>query len=683
MLFHLGALTWLSLFAHYAKIQMDSIDFSTQDQDECSFQCNLNFFPHCATNGITYINECFFMKSRCLDPKIQLQKMPGIPCGLIGSMDATKYTGCERGCPPVEFPYCGTNGETYINNCALEIATCEDSNVQLAKLPGIPCGSELKFEYSDLYCDGLCSEHYIPYCGSDGVTYINYCEFRKARCRDVTLTVVGFPGLPCDSQIFDEKVALERTKKLECLKHNKCSRILFPICGTDGVTYRNPCEFRRARCKNPTLRRANILVPCGSSLSDDVSNIIENMPNGTSSNVIKNCWYKCTKAWEYPLCGSDGITYSSYCEMRNALCLDPDLRLVKIPGVKCSTAFQFTNPVEIDKCKDECPYGKTLSYMCGSNNQTYYSFCEFSNAICRDPELYLAKPMGFPCRDEDRNAELEALNKEYQTMDEIYFGITNFQNNMVKTHIDESRSYESKTYIVNNNRLSNVNKNNNILNEHNIHGINTNNYDSRSENESNNVNNKNRNNNITNILGYELNILNNGLLHSESDSCEFDCSHSPKMPHCGSNMLTYPSGCAFHRDQCRNSRLQLVAEPGIPCSEIQGFSITNEKFQECIRDCRHSQKIYHCLNTGETIFSYCEFLYLQCLIPGYKIIGHAGIPCDDIHDYKYHRQNEGDSNTSSNNWTSGDENEEFQRKLNKMLSEIPSYEYTGIKRLNY
>ncbi|KAK9173220.1 Kazal-type serine protease inhibitor domain protein [Cryptosporidium meleagridis] len=688
MLFHLGALTWLSLFAHYAKLQMDSIDFSgTSDQDECSIQCNLNFFPYCATNGVTYINECFYMRARCLDPKIQLQKMPGIPCGLLGSMDATKYTGCEKGCAPVEFPYCGTNGVTYINRCALDIATCEDANVQLARLPGLACGSETNFSISSSECEGLCSEHYIPYCGSDGKTYINYCEFRKSRCRNPTLSIVGFPGLPCESQIYDEKVIIQQTRKIECLRKNKCSSILIPICGSDGVTYRNPCEFKRARCRDPSLRRANILLPCGSKISDGVENIIDKMPNATSTDTHRSCWFKCTKVWEYPLCGSDGITYSSYCEMRNALCLDPDLRLVKVPGVKCSSDFQFTNPIEIDKCRDDCPFGKTLSYICGSDNKTYFSYCEFSNEMCRNPELYLAKPMGFPCREEDRNKDLESVAKEYQTMDEVYFGITNFKSNAFEEKIEESRMTKNSVIVINNANLqqndirNEMEKNSDLLFDNKIY--NSNNYNHI---ETNNTLHKN----ITNMLGYEVHMLNHGL---ETTNCEFDCSNSPRMAHCGSNMLTYPSGCTFHRDQCRNPKLQLVAEPGIPCSELGNFKITPEKMQECLRDCTHSQKVYHCLNTGETIYSYCEFLYLQCLIPGYRLIGHAGIPCDDISEYRYYKKSSNDessiddSNASDFNVGGGDyyENQErvFQKKIREMLNEIPSYEYTGLERIHH
>ncbi|KAJ1607768.1 signal peptide and kazal repeat-containing protein [Cryptosporidium canis] len=701
MLFHLGALTWLSLFAHYAKLQMDSIDFSSNtDQDDCSIQCNLNFFPYCATNGVTYINECFYLRARCLDPKIQLQKLPGIPCGLLGSMDATKYTGCEKGCAPVEFPYCGTNGVTYINSCALDIAMCEDANIQLARLPGLACGSESKFEISGSECDGLCSEHYIPYCGSDGRTYINYCDFRKSRCRDPTLSIVGFPGLPCESQIFDEKVIIQQTKKIECLRRNKCSSILLPICGSDGVTYRNPCEFKRARCRDPNLRRANILLPCGSKISDGVGGIIDKMPNTTSTGVARSCWFKCTKVWEYPLCGSDGITYSSYCEMRNALCVDPDLRLVKIPGVKCSSAFQFTNPIRIDKCRDDCPFGKTLSYICGSDNKTYYSYCEFSNEMCRNPELYLAKPMGFPCRDEDRSKELESREKEYQTIDEVYFGITNFNSNSFSDKIEESRVTDNSVVVINN-----ANQNGdrsppgvettakNLLFESSI-------YDSNNYNhiQTNNTAHKN----LTSMLGYEVHMLHHGL---QTDSCEFDCTSSPRLAHCGSNMLTYPSGCAFHRDQCRNPNLQLLAEPGTPCSELDHFEITQEKIQDCLRDCTHSQKVYHCLNTGETIYSYCEFLYLQCLIPGYRIVGQVGVPCDDISDYRFYKtspdsdldpegaplHHDDASFVSAGQQESGladqqpeiAKEREFQSRMREMLNEIPSYEYTGLHRINH
>ncbi|EEA06615.1 kazal-type serine protease inhibitor domain-containing protein [Cryptosporidium muris RN66] len=618
---------------------MELIDYSNHvQQDECAIQCTLDFFPHCASNGVTYINECFYERARCRDPKIQLLKIPGIPCGLWSNIDATRYTGCERPCEPIAFPFCGTDGITYLNECALNVASCENPNIQLARLPGIPCGSDLYLIENSTECNQRCSEHYRPYCANNGITYNNYCEFRKAQCNNLTLSIVGFPGIPCDSQLFDENIIKEQLSKLKCSISKKCSNYVFPVCGSDGITYRNSCYFKKARCKNPLLHRANLIgLPCGSYVGDSISDIINNIPNRpNNSNIteVNRCWFNCTKVWKYPLCGSDGITYSSYCEMRNALCIEPDLRLVKIPGVKCESVFQFIRPIEIDKCQNSCTYGNELLYMCGSNHKTYYSFCELSIAMCHEPEIFLLKPMGEPCSIEDRRPDLEAKEKLYNTVYDDYYSSLHFNNTsedllnynyLSEDNIDQpykvvDRHIESdmKSDILDMDQDFNDYNENDLINSR-IQEI----YD-------------NNNNNI-------LSRNNSGIYQIESKSnstnfgmkllgdCDFDCSESPLIPHCGNNKLTYISDCAFHRDKCRDSKLKLISEPGIPCSSIPDYQISIYRLKKCARDCSNAPITYHCLNTGQTVNSYCEFLYMQCLYPKIKIGGPVGIPCDGIY----------------------------------------------------
>ncbi|GAB9473465.1 Protease inhibitor epi11 [Globisporangium polare] len=77
------------------------------------------------------------------------------------------------------------------------------------------------------------------------------------------------------------------------------------------------------------------------------------------------------------VCGSDGVTYSSLCELELAACSQPELKLAS-QGV-CST-----------KCDQECDAHESL--ICGSDGVTYQNACEFDRAYCKDKTL---TPLGY------------------------------------------------------------------------------------------------------------------------------------------------------------------------------------------------------------------------------------------------------------------------------------------------
>ncbi|XP_062848055.1 tomoregulin-1b isoform X2 [Trichomycterus rosablanca] len=130
-------------------------------------------------------------------------------------------------------------------------------------------GSDLK-----CVCQFQCHDKYIPVCGSNGDTYQNECFLRQAACtqqRPISLTSVG-PcyldssgsgngdddgsgtdlsikppkcsnckyGAECDEDSEDEDSC---SCKIDCSGHNEN-----PVCGTDGNSYNNPCLVREASC---------------------------------------------------------------------------------------------------------------------------------------------------------------------------------------------------------------------------------------------------------------------------------------------------------------------------------------------------------------------------------------------------------------------------------------------------
>ncbi|ETV89680.1 hypothetical protein H257_00871 [Aphanomyces astaci] len=70
----------------------------------------------------------------------------------------------------------------------------------------------------------------------------------------VLLTVVLAFLMPASGQ---------RLTKEECARRHVCPRepILNFVCGSDGISYGNPCTFRFAQCGNPNLT-LHSLGPC-------------------------------------------------------------------------------------------------------------------------------------------------------------------------------------------------------------------------------------------------------------------------------------------------------------------------------------------------------------------------------------------------------------------------------------
>ncbi|KAJ3204387.1 hypothetical protein HDU67_009548 [Dinochytrium kinnereticum] len=193
---------------------------------------------------------------------------------------------------------CGSDSVTYKNACLLATASC--SNPSITELHKGRCDSSAP-EPTGPGCAVRCNTQLVKeVCGTDGITYQNSCLLLTASCGNPTLKVASTGrcvaplaeptgpgcGVRCDTRLVDE------------------------VCGSDGVTYKNPCLLLTSSCGNPSLKAASkgaCPVP----------------PTGPG------CAVRCNTEIVDEVCGTDGLTYKNPCLLLTASCGKPDLTQAK------------------------------------------------------------------------------------------------------------------------------------------------------------------------------------------------------------------------------------------------------------------------------------------------------------------------------------------------------------------
>ncbi|NWU52546.1 TEFF1 protein, partial [Dromas ardeola] len=126
-------------------------------------------------------------------------------------------------------------------------------------------------------CQFQCHTNYIPVCGSNGDTYQNECFLRRASCKhqkeitvvsrgpcysvvlsvNNTLFFVEYEGSGTEVQRKHSKCGVckyraecdEDAENVGCVCNIDCSGYSFnPVCASDGSSYNNPCFVREASC---------------------------------------------------------------------------------------------------------------------------------------------------------------------------------------------------------------------------------------------------------------------------------------------------------------------------------------------------------------------------------------------------------------------------------------------------
>uniref|UniRef100_A0A8C5SY80 Agrin n=1 Tax=Laticauda laticaudata TaxID=8630 RepID=A0A8C5SY80_LATLA len=319
-------------------------------------------------------------------------------------------------CPLKKEPVCGDDGVTYENECVLH-RTGAIRGIEIQKLRSGQCQvqdrcrDECRFNAVCLIRRGLarcsceriiCDGAYQPLCGRDSRTYFNDCERQKAECQQKAAIPVKHHG-PCDLAKPSPCLSIECQFGATCVVKNQeavcecqqvCQSVYDPVCGNDNLTYSNPCELDAMACALRKEIHVKHKGPCDRCRKCQFGAICE----AETGRCV--CPTECVASSQL-VCGTDGNTYGSECELHVQSCIQQVSIEVAAQGSCTCGAIVCSFGA---KCVDGqclCPpcEQQPLSRVCGSNGVTYSNECELRLVACQQKEELEVEKRG-PCEDE-------------------------------------------------------------------------------------------------------------------------------------------------------------------------------------------------------------------------------------------------------------------------------------------
>lgn len=230
------------IFIGFAAFCMQSVNSASVGSSVCI--CSREYHPICASDALTYSNNCLLECKKKENPDLSIR--------FYGECDEQRFDqpiDIDHCICTLEYsPICGSDNETYSNECMLKCEQRKRSDLTL-DYSG-ECGKQVKITNEGTQLDSIteqciCPFIYTPLCGSDAKTYSNECEFNCEKTFNPKMDI-KYSG-ECKDSVQTQPA--EESLQLPCV----CNLMYKPICGSDGKTYGNDCMLNCAKRQNPIL----------------------------------------------------------------------------------------------------------------------------------------------------------------------------------------------------------------------------------------------------------------------------------------------------------------------------------------------------------------------------------------------------------------------------------------------
>ena len=100
-----------------------------------------------------------------------------------------------------------------------------------------------------------------------------------------------------------------------------------PVCGSNGITYRNECIMKKIACEEQLNIELHMTGTCPQDAEEEEQN--EENEIKAKDNEVEDLDEKCRPLCPrhlLPVCASNGKTYNNECEMKAAICRDESIK---------------------------------------------------------------------------------------------------------------------------------------------------------------------------------------------------------------------------------------------------------------------------------------------------------------------------------------------------------------------